>query len=38
MKIKVYIERYKPCLESQDYLRQFNTTQEAWNACQRGEG
>lgn len=37
MKTVDYIERYKPCRESVKYLSQFETMQEAWNSCERGD-
>ena len=37
MKIEAYIEKFRPCEESQNFLRQFKTFDEAWNACDRGD-
>ena len=37
MKIETYIEKFNPCEDSQKYLRQFDTFQAAWAACDRGD-
>ena len=37
MKIETYIERYDPCSCSIPFLKQFDTFQEAWGACARGD-
>ena len=37
MKIETYIETYNPCYFSCLFLRQFETFEEAWEACHRGD-
>lgn len=37
MRTETYIEKFAPCLESVKYLEQFETMQEAWQACERGD-
>ena len=37
MKIETYIQKFNPCVDSQKYLRQFDTFQDAWAACDRGD-
>ena len=31
------IEKYNPCIEAVDYRSKFNTFEEAWNNCERGD-
>ena len=37
MEIETYIERYDPCSCSIPFLRKFETFEDAWKECPRGD-